>query len=522
MQQLKLIALIIVIVILQTIPATISTSAQPSGDQCVQAIQKDYFNVNIAAITLNMQTGQASFSAGPVIPLDANYSPDGKYAVFWQQSKPDKAALYIANVSTGQATLLYETDRTAWPPYPSPQLWAWAPDSSTFAYIQITTEYSILNIVSADGQNRQKASIVPEANSNSSYYGPELYGFSADSAFIAVGTQYPLWTEYDKPPHRQVRIWSAKSLSPIATILSSGGYRDEVSPAAWSPRGHQLALALDTGDKSPSRLGDLAIWSPEKDIETRLEVEFYNDYYRVLWSPNGKMIWLNDFYGHGQGANNLYYVREGKIVGDNEAFTVGSIRRIFLGWSGEESAIVVNFRQHEAALILLNVRTGAQEIIDRGSSYSDEYFVPSPDGKRIAYVLGEGSKEKGVKYHAVVVDVNGNNKRIFFEISYAPDRSISLYRSIDLFWSPDSRFVTLRWVKSRDADPGIFTIVTNADGSVTHKLPTEQLTWIHELWAFYEIDTENGTTMQLMNVETGQRFDLFSLSDKINSDGETR
>jgi hypothetical protein len=102
------------------ISMAVSTPQQISvkNYDCVQVAERwgDWSGGNAIVgnvITVNTKTGQSAIESNPTISPVGLFSPNGKYAVFWQmiQGTDDEAGLYIGSVADRHTQLLYKTTR---------------------------------------------------------------------------------------------------------------------------------------------------------------------------------------------------------------------------------------------------------------------------------------------------------------------------------------------------------------------------------------------------------------------------
>ncbi len=464
---------------LVTIASPLSSSARTGEidvSSCVHALVRSLTGINEQVTTVNIKNGQVSHDNRPTIPPDALFSPDRKMAFFFQAVSDTQIALYIQSITQEQPILLDSltindflslTNRADLP-------WAWAPDSSRFAYISSASKEYALTLVDTAGTVRKIHPILASNGSVSMMF----YGWSADSSYVATAG-----TALD--------VWSGKDLTHVGTGLALvSGFQDMANFAAWAPHGHRLAVL--SGDKPTT----LSIWSPEHGIEAATPVVLDNEIFKLHWAPDESALQLASSTGH-TGYDEIFTLNGNVLL----QMPIADRWPTLIGWTKDGNAIVYLWYSAQQ-LLMLNTRTRQFTVLASGDFYVGDV---SPDGQLMLLTT-----QQGQNYRVEISTIDGIVRTPFIEDTL-PDGmgppGLTFYSSYVPWlpmWSPNSRYVAREWYTADHK--GIQTVIGQPGSPAKQVINGAIVGWIESGWLIY-VDT-SAQHLRLLQVEPREQFDL--------------
>jgi hypothetical protein len=491
---------------------------QAAGGSCVNVFDTWAGDPNIANVfNVNPQTGATVEIQRPIIPPNAMFSPDGKYAAFWRiySLTTNEGGLYIANVATQQITLVTKsTEIKVVGLIDNYAASYWSPDSRKFGYIGPENGQFVLTMVNADGSGKERHII--NANRLTRLDNVSFSGWSADSTYIAASLIQFIQNS-GTVEQFELQVWSANGLAQYSPDIDlGGGVGDQVAPMAWSPTGHRLALLLTRpndpdyvppeGNWRPQYVDTLAIWSPEKNIEAQglnsqsLSDSEVNEYNVISWSPNEKQLRLLISWGHGYN-DEIFGIRGKDIVRNRESSDIprhGSyLFRRFIAWTVDDSALMLDTVVVDQAstneLYLLDQRIGYHKTLSRetvaGHVSNDRRYVA------LAKINGQPR----------ILNLNTLKQTYFKKSQYS-----------DAQWSPNNKYVAFgRHPSHQDFEQTDF--IVSISNFKSQDVNAKALAWLDDHWIVYEAVRNGERRLEIRDLETNVAHDLGKFESEYTS-----
>ena len=273
---------------------------------------------------------------------------------------------------------------------------AFSPDGRRLAYGRLDGENAALAVVDVDGDGHPSAPMIIEVGAGLPLPCPV---WSPDGSQIAFGAARTPPKDPTRSPAGS-EVWIVTLSDSGVTVLPDLLARD----LDWSPDGSTLAIVSGVGSPYPDG-GDLRhngrvyLYSPDSGTIGSIPATLGAT--KMTWSPDGERI---------------AYERIADTTGDSQL-----------------------------ELLVVDVETGEQELIDTYVAIHGIGPVWSPDGEWIAYQRRPGGEEGSGENHDVVLVPAGESR----DGVEAPEVVIdTLLRPWWVAWSPDSQYLLFRaWAR---------------------------------------------------------------------------
>ena len=217
-------------------------------------------------------------------------------------------------------------------------------------------------------------------------------------------------------------------------VPAAGGYRHS---AVWSPLGDRIAYV--SGFYNADNHWIAHIWTVNVDgshNNQRTEGEVIDSW--PTWSPDGKRIAFERHAGRDR-----HIVVMTSYGNKPEALNTGGAWEYSPAWSPDGASLAY---QTDGSLVVSDI-DGDNARRVHGAVYFDGGLSWSPDGERIAFVRGDGSRTA-----IVVADVDGPDEEVIYDEGL---------RTLAPRWSPDGQRIAFHTI---DTDGKHRTYVTGASG----------------------------------------------------------
>jgi len=393
-----------------------------------------------------------SFKAIDPVPMNAQFSPDGRYLVF---DFPQQDITRKKNIS-----IISADGKNEWPLIDHPaddNLLGWSPDGNWILFTSDRTgAWDAWIIKVMEGKPQKSPQLVKRGIGSIN-----SLGFSQDGSFYygVAGGMYDVFSaKIDRDTGRVVE-------SPKKVPLPYEGHNTYPD---WSPDGKYLMYTSIRGPRNRERV--LCIYSLESESvrEFHFKDEFvYFGYPR--WDPDGRHIILGA--EHVQSGEGLYKVdaQTGEItllIQAKENESTGSFWSPVMALDGKSLFYDYENSAYEYYRIMVrDLETGKETELLRHPPHDNNQLALSPDGNQLALVLRE---EKDMRMLKVMPTGGGEPVELHrFELK---GREI-----VNLDWSPDGRYIYF----SKPTPEGWDLWRVPAEGGEAENLQLKMFRFIH-------------------------------------------